>query len=60
MWVPEQNNRKKEIRSCSLTCSTLEVGGHARALRWDLDKLTKNVQDEVNLHNQENRAINAS
>ncbi len=58
MWVLEQNNQKnKKIGACFLTRNTLGVKRHVGIPRWDQDEPTNENQDEINLHNEENKQL---
>jgi hypothetical protein len=43
-----------------LNSQHFRVRGHARARKWDQDKLKARIQDEINLHNQEKMVISAN
>ncbi len=59
--VPKaKQQEKKKVGAHSLTQNTLGVRGRVEALNDSRTNSQMKVQDEVNLHNQKMRAINAS
>jgi UDP-3-O-[3-hydroxymyristoyl] glucosamine N-acyltransferase len=61
VWVFKQNNKKKKkVGARSLIRSTSGLGGHVEFRDGTRINSQIFVQDEINLHNQKKKAINAS
>jgi hypothetical protein len=52
--------KRKRVGVHSLICNTLGIGGHVGALGWIGMNSKTRVQNDINLHNQEKKAVNAS
>jgi hypothetical protein len=58
---PKVTHRKnKKMGAHFLTCNISGVDGRVGALRWIRTNSQTRVQNEINLHNQGKRAINAN
>jgi len=51
--------KEEKIKVCSLTCNTMGVKRRARALRWGLRQVTSGSIIHTNLHNPNNKLVNA-
>jgi hypothetical protein len=54
---PKVKTMEEGVGACSLTCSISGVKGHARALRWGLERVTSGSIIHTNVHKPNNKSI---